>query len=229
MKISYPFILVNFKTYKEALGERAVALAKTAEKVSSETGVCIGVAPCSTDLLRVASSVSIPVFAQHIDPQPPGAHTGHLPAEAVKLAGAIGTILNHSENRLRVDIIDDCINRARDVGLVTCVCSNNPSVSKAVAALSPDMVAVEPPELIGTGIPVSKAKPTVITDTVEAVTAVNPKVAVLCGAGITKGEDVARAIELGSQGVLVASGVVKAKDPEAVLKEFAEACLRAGT
>ncbi len=100
-------------------------------------------------------------------------------------------------------------------------------MSAAAAALKPDMIAVEPPELIGTGIPVSKAKPEVVTGTVEVVKRVNPKVVILCGAGITKGEDVAAALELGTEGVLVASGIVKAKDPHKALLEFAEAIIKA--
>jgi triosephosphate isomerase len=89
--------------------------------------------------------------------------------------------------------------------------------------LKPDMVAIEPPELIGTGIPVSKAQPDVVSGTVQLVREVNEKVILLCGAGISHGEDVSAALKLGTQGVLVASGIVKAKDPYAIMREFAEA------
>jgi triosephosphate isomerase len=106
------------------------------------------------------------------------------------------------------------------------VCGNNPSISKATAALNPDLIAVEPPELIGTGTPVSKAKPEVVTDTVRLVREVNSEVVILCGAGITRGEDVVAALKLGTQGVLVASGIVKAKNPYAIMREFAEASKR---
>jgi len=141
----------------------------------------------------------------------------------VKEAGAIGTLVNHSERRLNLADIDEIIMRARANDLVSVVCSNNASVSSAVAALKPNMIAVEPPELIGTGIPVSKAKPEVVSGTVELVRRVNRDVVLLCGAGITRGEDVAAALRLGTEGVLVASGIVKAKDPYAALMEFAEA------
>jgi triosephosphate isomerase len=103
------------------------------------------------------------------------------------------------------------------------VCVNNPSVSAAAAALKPDIVSIEPPELIGTGIAVSKAQPAVVTDTVRLVREINAKVTILCGAGISRGEDVAVALKLGTQGVLVASGIVKAKDPYRILREFADA------
>lgn len=212
VKIEYPVLLINFKAYIQATGKKAVELAKVAEKVSKETGVTIIVAPLLTDIYRVAENVEIPVFAQHVDPVTPGAHTGHVTLEAIKEAGAVGTILNHSEKRLRIDVIDDIVKRAREMGLITCVCANTPEVSAAVAAFNPDMIAIEPPELIGTGIPVSKAKPEVITSTVDLVRKINKEVKILTGAGITTGDDVAAALRLGTVGVLVASGIVKAKD-----------------
>ncbi|WP_461863105.1 triose-phosphate isomerase [Thermococcus sp.] len=220
MKLGEPVIAINFKTYAQATGKGALAIAKAAERVWRETGVTIVVAPQLVDLYRIAQEVEIPVFAQHIDPITPGSHTGHVLPEAVKEAGAVGTLLNHSENRMILANLEASIRRAEEVGLITMVCSNNPAVSAAVAALGPDYVAVEPPELIGTGIPVSKAKPEVITDTVELVRRVNPNVKVLTGAGISTGEDVKKALELGSVGVLLASGVTKAKNPEKAIKNL---------
>ena len=222
-KLHTPLIIVNFKTYLEATGRKAVELAENAEKVSLETNVSIGVAPQFSDLSTVAKNVDIPVFAQHIDPVKPGSHTGHVLAEAVKEAGAIGTIINHSERQLKLSEIDEIIKITREKGLVSVVCANNPAISMAVATLEPDILAIEPPELIGTGIPVSKAKPEVVTDTVKLVRKVNSKVTILCGAGISHGEDVTAALRLGTQGVLVASGIVKAKNQYTVLREFAEA------
>ncbi|MEM2419908.1 MAG: triose-phosphate isomerase [Candidatus Bathyarchaeia archaeon] len=222
LKIQTPLILVNFKTFLEATGRRAVRLARTAEKVSRETQVSICVAPQFTDIAAVAREVEIPVFAQHIDPIEPGSHTGYVLADAVKEAGAVGTLINHSERQLRLAEIDAAIKLAHKKGLVSVVCANNQSISAAVAALKPDIVAVEPPELIGTGVSVSKAKPEVVAATVRLVRKVNPTVTILCGAGVSHGEDVAAALKLGTQGVLVASAVVKAKDPYGVLRKFAE-------
>ncbi|MCS7120234.1 MAG: triose-phosphate isomerase [Nitrososphaerota archaeon] len=222
-KVRTPIAIINFKTYIEGTGKRAIELAKMAERVSLETGVCFAVAPQHVDIFSVARNVDIPVFAQHIDPMPPGSYTGHILPEAVKEAGAIGTLINHSERRLKLADIDEAVTRARQAGLASTVCTNNARVSVSAAALEPDMIAVEPPELIGTGIPVSKAKPEVVTSTVESVRRVNSKVIILCGAGITNGEDVAAALRLGTEGILVASGVVKSKDPYKVMLEFAEA------
>ncbi|MEM3457927.1 MAG: triose-phosphate isomerase [Candidatus Bathyarchaeia archaeon] len=215
-------IIVNFKTYSEATGRKAVELAKKAERVNEETSVYVGVAPQFADIAAVAKVVKIPVFAQHIDPIKPGSFTGHVLAESVKEAGAVGTLINHSERQLKLSDINEAIMITREQDLLSVVCANDPNVSAAVAALKPDIIAVEPPELIGTGIPVSKAKPEVVTGTVKLVREVNSEVTILCGAGITRGEDVKAALKLGTQGVLVASGIVKAKDPYTVLREFAE-------
>jgi len=222
-KLQTPIIIVNFKTYLEATGRKAIELAKQAENVSKETGASIIVAPQFADISSVAEAVEIPVFAQHIDPIKPGSCTGHVLADSIKEAGAVGTLINHSEKQLKLVDIDTAIRLAREKNLISCVCVNNPSVSAAAAALKPDIVSIEPPELIGTGVAVSKAQPEVVTNTVKLVREVNAKVTILCGAGISHGEDVAVALKLGTQGVLVASAIVKAKDPYSILREFADA------
>lgn len=215
-------IIVNFKTYLESTGKKAVELAKNAEKASKETGVSIVVAPQFVDLAKVAEAVEIPVFAQHIDPIKPGNSTGHILAEAVIEAGAVGTLINHSERQLKLSEIEAIIALSKEKSLISCVCANNPTTSAAIAAMKPDIVSFEPPELIGTGIAVSKAQPQVITNTVNMVRQVNANITILCGAGISQSEDVATALKLGTRGVLVASGIVKAKDPYTILRAFAD-------
>jgi len=225
-KISFPLIALNFKTYAQAFGENSLKLAKIAEEVSDQFGVTIAVAPPMIDLARVAAEVKIPVFAQHVDPYEPGSHTGSIIAEDVKAAGAVGSLVNHSEHRLRLADIGMVLERLRENKLISLLCTDTVETTKAGAALSPDMLAIEPPELIGTGIPVSKAKPEVVKGAVQAVQKINPDVHVLCGAGISTGDDVARAIELGAEGVLLASAYVKAKDPKMVLIGMAREALR---
>ena len=218
-----PLILVNLKTYLESTGEKALKLAEKAQRIVREKDICVGLAPQFTDITKLAEAASVPIFAQHIDPFKAGSFTGHVLPEAVKEAGAIGTLINHSERRVKLADIEASITRTKQLGLVSVVCTNNANVSASAAALRPNFIAIEPPELIGTGIPVSKAQPEIITETVKQVRKVNPQVTILCGAGITRGEDVAEALKLGTKGVLVASGVVKAKEPYKVLLEFSEA------
>jgi triosephosphate isomerase len=92
--------------------------------------------------------------------------------------------------------------------------------SAGAAALTPSFVAIEPPELIGSGISVAKADPGIIKNSVEAIRRVNADVRILTGAGIQSGDCVRIATELGTDGVLLASSVVKADDPGAVLRDL---------
>lgn len=220
--ISTPIIIINFKTYERGTGKEALKLAKIAEEVSNKSGVCVAVAPQFTDIAAIAREVSIPVFAQHIDPLLPVSHTGHILPEAVKEAGAVGTLVNHSERRVSLKVIRGAVKRCREVGLVSVVCADTPERTYKVASFKPDMVAIEPPELIGTGIPVSKAKPEIVESAVKLVRKRNSTITILCGAGITKGEDVAAALRLGTQGVLLASGIVKAKDQRKAILDLVE-------
>ncbi|MBD3406224.1 MAG: triose-phosphate isomerase [Candidatus Lokiarchaeota archaeon] len=222
VKIDLPVIAINFKTYPQATGEKAVLLAQACDKVAAEFGVSIVVAPQTPDLYRVSQAVDIPVFAQHMDPGDPGRFTGHVLGEVLIESGCVGTLLNHSENRMQLADIEASIRKAETLDLATIVCTNNPLVSVAASTLNPWAVAVEPPELIGTGISVSKAQPEIISGTVEKIRKVNKDVVILCGAGIGSGEDVKSASDLGSQGVLLASAVAKAEKPEDVLKDLIE-------
>ena len=220
--MEFPVVMLNVKTYIESLGKNGLKLAKICEEVAQETGRSIVICPQVTDLAKVIEEVNIPVYAQHIDPYDPGSHTGSVSAEAIKDLGCEGTLVNHSENRLKLADIEFNIAKAKKIGLKTVVCTNNIATSAAVAALNPNTIAVEPPELIGTGISVSKAQPEVVSNTVASVRNINKDVHLLCGAGISTGGDVSSAIKLGTEGVLLASGVVKAKDPKSVLISMAE-------
>jgi triosephosphate isomerase len=145
----------------------------------------------------------------------------------LKELGVHGLIINHSEHRLKLADINYLVKKAHMLGLEVLACADVPETGGAVALLNPDIVAVEPPELIGTGISVSKAKPEVITSSVSLINRVNPSVKVLTGAGISSGEDVYIAIKLGTIGVLVASAIVKAKDPYITMREMASQAIKA--
>ncbi|MDR9430489.1 MAG: triose-phosphate isomerase [Natronomonas sp.] len=207
------FVLTNLKAYPCD----PVEIATIAADVSEATGIRIAIAPQATDIQSVAET-GVETWAQHVSPVEHGSHTGSTLAEAVSRAGAVGTLLNHSENRLRLADIDAGLRAAERAGLETIVCANNPRQIAAAARLEPDSVAVEPPALIGTGTPVSKADPEIVTDSVEAASGVP----VLCGAGISTGADLVAAEKLGAGGVLLASGVAKADDPRAALEALVE-------
>jgi triosephosphate isomerase len=215
-----PLVLVNLKTYKEGTGNRAHLIANAAQHVAQESGVTIGIAPSYVDLHPLAHHFTVPVYAQHVDGYEPGAHTGHVTVDAIRLAGAAGSLVNHSERRLTLAEIEGSVRALQAQKLSAVVCTNNEMTSAASAALSPEYVAIEPPELIGSGVSVSKANPEIIRRSVALVHSVNPKVKVLTGAGIQSGECVKIAVDLGTDGVLLASSVVKSQDPGAVLRDL---------
>ncbi|RDI70670.1 triose-phosphate isomerase [Halopelagius longus] len=211
------FILVNLKAYPCD----PIEVATAAREVSEESGVRIAVSPQAADIARVAET-GVETWAQHVDPNGHGSHTGSTLAEAAAEAGAEGTLINHSEKRLKLADIDGSVRAAERAGLETCVCANNPAQIGAAAALGPDSVAVEPPELIGGDVSVATADPDIVEDAVEAAASVDEDVEVFCGAGISSGDDVEAAGDLGATGILLASGVAKADDPRAALEDLVE-------
>ena len=219
-RISRPVIIVNFKAYSEVEKGGAMELAKACESVSVETGITVSICPPTVDLGWISRNVSIPVLSQNVDPHAAGSATGWTTPSMVKGCGAVGTLINHSEHKIPKNQIEECVELSKGVELITVVCADNVQSAVLAAGFRPDFVAVEPPELIGGNVSVTTANPMIIEETVEAVRAVNGSVSVLCGAGVKTGDDVKKAIELGASGVLLASGVVKAKDPREVLRDL---------
>ena len=214
-------LIVNFKLYSSGIGDKALNLAKILEKVHEERGVTVVIAVNPLDALKIKEEVNIPIILQHVDAVDFGAHTGRINVELAKEYKMDGMLINHSERMLKISEIDYLIQKAKDLGLVSVVCANNSRVAGSIAILNPNFVAMEPPELIGGDVSVSSAKPEAIVETIEAVKSIN-NIPVLVGAGIKNGKDVKKALELGAEGVLVASGVVKAKDPERVVNELVD-------
>ena len=223
MTKQHKLFIVNFKNYTEVSGCNSLKLAQAAEYVANRSKIRIAVAPPAGSLANIANTVSIPVFAQHLDHSELGSTTGFMVPEIAKSYGASGSLINHSEHRLPVQTIKHLVERLRNLKMVSVVCARTPAEVRKMAEFAPDYIAIEPPELIGSGIAVSKAKPSVITRSIDAVNDVNPNVSVICGAGIVSAEDVSAAIRLGSRGILVASGIVKAKNWKVKIKELADA------
>lgn len=212
-----PVVIVNYKTYPQATGRAAFELTEALERAVKGAPVTLAIAPQAADILRCARS-TVPVLAQHVDGIDHGNGTGATLPEAVREAGAAGSLVNHAERRLSLADIEAACLRLRALDLTSVVCTNNVAATRAAAALSPDFVAIEPPELIGGDVSVTSADPEIVASAVKVVKAVDPRVRVLCGAGVKSAEDLRAALRLGTDGVLLASGVVKAKDPEAAMR-----------
>lgn len=215
-----PIIILNYKTYAESTGKNAVKLSRYVQEASDETGIHMAIAPQAVDLYPIIEAVDIPVYAQHMDAVAPGGHTGSALPEALNETGITGSLINHSEQRLTLADIDAVVEKTKELDLTSVLCTNNVKTSGAAASFSPDYIAIEPPELIGTGIPVSKASPEIVENTVEEIHKINKDISVLCGAGISTGEDMKAALELGAEGVLLASGIIKAKNQKEALTDL---------
>ncbi len=218
-----PRIVVNAKAYPEVTGlVGASSLAKACGRLAVE-GVPVALALPLAELAAVTRrrANATPVYAQHCDPHAPGAATGWVTAEALAATGAVGSLLNHAEHKVPHPQVAATIARLHEANLASLVCADSIAEARALAAFKPRMLAIEPPQLIGGDISVTTADPAIIRDAVKAVRVVSPKTKVLCGAGVKTGADVALALKLGAHGVLLASGVVKAKSPLAVLRDLA--------
>ncbi|KAG0511680.1 MAG: triose-phosphate isomerase [Nitrosopumilaceae archaeon] len=216
--------VINCKNYDETSGTKIIKLVNTAKQISKKFGVKIAIAPPSHLLSQVAGQ-SLAIFAQHLDNSKIGSTTGFMVPELVKKSKVNGSLINHSEHRISSKNISQLVLKLRKLKMISIVCVKNVSEAEKYAKLNPTYIAIEPPELIGSGKAVSKEKPELITKAVKAVRKAKNNTKLLCGAGIVSGEDVAKAIELGSQGILVASGIVKAKNWKKIIEEFAKAML----
>lgn len=213
--------IVNCKNYEEISGEKIIKFVKTAEKISKKYKVEIAIAP-PQHLIGLVSNSSIPILAQHIDDSKVGSTTGFMIPELLKKSKVKGSLINHSEHRIDSKTISKLITKLKDLKMISVLCVKDVAEARKYSKLNPDYIAIEPPELIGSGKAVSKERPELIEKAATAVKSSKNKTKLLCGAGIVSGEDVSKAIELGSKGILVASGIVKAKNWDKVMSEFAK-------
>lgn len=211
-------LIINFKNYEEVLGDNAVKLAEAASKVAEQLRVELVVAPPQPSLALVAKNVSIPVISQHVDDENVGASTGFFLPEIARSCGAVGSLINHSEHRIEKKLIASLVERMRKIGMTSIVCAREPREVMEISTFRPDFIAIEPPELIGSGKAVSKENPEII---IKSIQVAESRSKIICGAGIADKSDVAKAMDLGSHGILVASGIVKATSWQERIAELA--------
>lgn len=216
--------IINCKNYEEIAGDKIIEFVNIVEKISKKYKIKIAVAP-PQHLIGLVSNNSIPILAQHVDNSKIGSTTGFIIPELLKKSKVRGSLINHSEHRISEKEITELVLRLRELKMISVVCVQDVSEAKKYAKLNPDYIAIEPPELIGSGKAVSKERPELITKAADTVNSANNKTKLLCGAGIVSGQDVSKAIELGSKGILVASGIIKAKNWTKVIEEFSKAML----
>ena len=213
--------VINCKNYEEISGDKIIKFVKIAEKISKKYKVKIAIAP-PQHLIALVTNSSIPILAQHIDDSKVGSTTGFVIPELLKKSKVSGSLINHSEHRISSKEITKLVSKLKKLKMISVLCVKNISEARKYAKLNPNYIAIEPPELIGSGKAVSKEKPGLIIKAADAVKSAKNNTKLLCGAGIVSGEDVVKAMELGSKGILVASGIIKVKDWNKVITEFAK-------
>ncbi len=214
-----PIFVVNFKSY--VWGREALKIARKMEEIAQESRVYLCAIPQIVDISLIAKETKVPVFSPHLDSLTPGRGTGRILPEAVKEAGAVGVLLNHSEYNLPLDVISETMKRAREVGLISMVASNSPQEAEAIALLGPEVIISEPSSRIGTLRSVGRDKEFVL-QSIEKVKNVNPKIIVICGAGVSSREDVETLVELGVEGTGASRAIFEAEDPAYLLAKMVE-------
>jgi triosephosphate isomerase len=214
--------VINCKNYEEISGDKIIKFIKIAEGVSKKYKIKIAISP-PQHLIGLVANSSISILAQHIDDSKVGSTTGFIVPELLKKSKVTGSLINHSEHRISSKEIEKLVLKLKELKMISIICVKDIAEVKKYVKLDPDFIAIEPPELIGSGKSVSKEKPELIVKAASVVNSSKNKTKLLCGAGIVSGEDVSKAIELGSKGILVASGIIKAKNWNKIISEFSKA------
>lgn len=216
--MSEQLVVVNFKTYESAHGVAAEELASIMGQIETDARMIAVVS--AFDLSAVVSvAPNLEIWTQHLDPINFGSNTGWLHPETAIQRGAKGTLINHAEHKVSIEHIAMLLDSVPE-GFTVCACAADIDEARALSALQPDYVAVEPPGLIGGEMSVTTADPEIVSGTARAIREISKDVGILCGAGIKNGQDVVKAIELGTSGVLLASGVTKVKDAKSALEDL---------
>ncbi len=206
-------IIINFKNYVS--GAQALDLVRKIEIYYSKAIVSVPF----LDLVQLIKNTTLSVWVQHVDYQEVGRSTGSVIAEHLIGAGAAGSLLNHSEHQLPLADIKKTIKRANEVGLKLVVCASTLAAVRQLLPLKPYAIAFEDKKLISTGKSITEYDTALLTK--FAALLKESESIPLCGAGITTGADVAKALTMGCRGVLVSSAVANTQNPEKFLKEVA--------
>jgi len=214
-------IFINFKTYPQGTGEKAVELAKVCRGIAESEGVEVIPIIQAVDLRVIKEAVGGEVWVQRIDPEPPGKFTGSLNLEAAIETGANGTLINHSENQVPPGTVKQIISAVKKrlnakVRFETMVCCKTLGQMERLFKFKPNFIAYEISELIGGEVSITDTNTKAIKHGVE----ICGEIPLVVGAGINKAEDLKKAESLGAKGVLISSAVVLAEDPKEKLENL---------
>jgi len=202
-------LIINFKTYKQ--GKKVLDLIKKIEKYDKKAIVCL-----QPTGLHLASKTKLKVFSQHVDAGEGKKSTGFITPSAIKSKGAKGSLLNHSEHPVSLEVIKKTIKATNKLKLKLIICTSSIKQTKQIKKLKPYAIAFEEKELISTGKSITRYNPKKIKDFVKELS--KTKIIPICGAGISTKKDYGEAIKLGCRGVLVSSAIAKSANPAKFFK-----------
>lgn len=206
-------IIINTKNYKT--GDELLKFARLVEKYDVHTILAVP----APDIYKIASKSALNVYAQHVDHAVHETSTGWISARSVKVAGASGALLNHSEHAMPLSMLKEIIEHCKKVGLATIVCTKSVQEAQKIAQYKPHAIAFEDAKLIGTGKSITSYNAREIEKFVAHLK--GKPIVPLCGAGISSIKDVQSAYRLGCKGVLIASALAQKKNPELFLEQLA--------
>lgn len=222
-RIRVPFFETGIKCY--IFGQDEIDYAKVCEEAAVKYDI---------DVLFISSYTNIStlrekfphlfIIAPYMDNIRPGRGMGMVLPESLKAAGAQGVVINHCEKPRTLSDIRGCVDRCRELKMLSFVAADTTEEAMAVAQFHPDIMNPEPSELIGTG---QSADMTYVTRTVKAVKGIDSNILTEIAAGITKAQDVYDYIMAGSDAAGAASGILQSSDPAKLLDEMVGAVRRA--
>jgi triosephosphate isomerase len=222
-KLRAPYFETGVKCY--IYGQDEIDYARECEKAAEKYDVDVLFISSFTNIKTLAESFPhLFIIAPYMDNIKPGRGMGMVLPESLKAAGADGVVINHCEKPMTLTNIKGCVDRCRELEMLSFVCADTTQEAMAVAQFHPDIMNPEPSELIGTG---QSADMMYVTNMVKTVKAIDQTILTEIAAGITKPEDVYHYIMAGSDAAGAASGILLSSDPVQRLYEMVAAVRRA--
>lgn len=224
-KIRTPFFEIGIKNY--IYGDQALEYAKAADAAAAKYDIDVLFIVPAVEVRHIAENTNnIIVLASYMDVLRPGRGMADILPEGLKAAGAEGVVVNHCEKPMTLPAIKATIDRARELDFLVFACADTIAEAKAIAQLHPDIINPEPSELIG-GAGGGVSDMSYVLQSIQEIKSIYPDILVEQAAGITNGQQVYDFIMAGSDAAGAASGIMKAKDPIAMIDEMIAAVRRA--
>lgn len=223
-KIRTPYFEIGVKNY--VYGDDVLRMAVHADNCSRKYDVDVVMIVPYTEIRRVCEHTqNLHVFAPYMDTLRPGRGMADVLPEAIKVAGAVGVVINHCERPMTLPQMKATIDRARELDLLVFGCADSLAETRALAQLHPDIINPEPNELIGGGGGVSSAE--YVQANIRAVKDIYEDIIVEQAAGVSSPDEVYNFIYAGCEATGAASGIFNAKDPLQMAEDMIAAVRRA--